>query len=133
MGFDENWHVATVKASKNVETIVRESAKKLFSKIILDTPIDTGELKGDWSASLLKPNTSPTGSLDLVGYTTIASVNSELASFQMGQTIFLSNTKQYAYTVEFGSSRQAPTGMLRVNAIRWSNIVNSTATEYKNK
>lgn len=96
--------------------------------IILDTPVDSGLLRGNWQAA---PHTPPAGIQSLKdpsGIAAIAALSRAVAMLQPGDVLFLVNNLPYAEAVEYGRhSRQAPAGMVRVNTAQWDRIVGEAA------
>jgi len=74
-----------------------------------------GSLRGNWNASIRTPDRSRDSQPDKSGNETIARMGAAVASYQSGQTLYLTNTLPYADKVEFGHSTQAPHGMVRKN------------------
>ncbi len=62
----------------------------LFSDIVRDTPVDTGKARGAWEINFIKKDDTST-------------------------KVRISNSVDYIVFLEFGSSRQAPNGMVRIN------------------
>lgn len=112
----------TANIEDQVEGIVRAIAIELFSSVILDSPVDTGRLRGNWRISLNSPKEGTVKILDPDGSTSIRKVEDTVYGANIvGKDIefFLSNSLPYAAMIEFdGHSNQAPGGMVRKNAIR---------------
>lgn len=88
----------------------REIVFKLFSDVINESPVDSGQFKAAWVASFGVPSTStPPISND-----SLAQLNQ--ITEEQGVD-FLANNLPYAMRLEFGYSDQAPNGMVR-RAIR---------------
>lgn len=102
------------KAVDNAEKIVRKIGLDMHSRIVQRMPKDTGRATANQQISL---NSLPSGSIfefDKDGNATISKGWAVLASFKLGDTIFLYNNVEYIVPLEFGSSKQAPQGMFRI-------------------
>lgn len=129
--FNVEWNAAILKSKKSIEKIIREASGELFSDIILNTPVDTGALRGAWIASLNTPDSRDVGTLDKNGANTAIKALYSISNFKVGDTLYLTNNKPYAEFIEYGYSAQAPTGMVRVNIIRFNSILESVARDTK--
>ena len=133
MEFNANWERAVLRANKNADNIIKESAYELFRDIILDTPVDTGALLGNWAATIGGAYSSFTGILDKGGSQTVTSMKSVVESYKPGIPLYLTNTKPYAERIEYGYSSQAPIGMVRVNVLRFGDIIARVSREWVGK
>lgn len=117
-------------ALKVTERTRRAIVIELFSSVILDTPVDTGRLRGNWQASIGTParGTIEYGELSITG--AIDGVRRNLGSGDV--TNYLTNNLPYAERIEYGYSNQAPEGMVRKNTIRMKAIVREQIRKSKN-
>lgn len=109
----------------NAEQSIRKIAIKAYSDITLATPVDLGTARANWNVS--------GGSVDL-GTTERTDHNTrqaeELAKVKgfsekavtHGDDINISNNLPYIRPLEYGWSKQAPNGMVRVTAQRLANL-----------
>ena len=103
------------KAIKNADKVIRKIGLDLHGKIVKRMPVDTGRAKANTQTSL---NNLPSDSVietDKTGIRTISSAGRQLASFTLGDTIFIYNNVEYILALEYGSSKQAPKGMFRIS------------------
>jgi hypothetical protein len=108
--------------------VKRQSAFDLFSAIVLETPVDKGVLRNNWFASIGTGSTETTDTGDESGASTIQKIRSVLDGTELVKDVFLSNNLPYAVPIEFdGISGKAPEGMVRVNVLRWNQIVRANA------
>lgn len=108
--------------------VMREAVLSCGTEIILDTPVDSGLLRGNWQASLHTPPAGVKPLKDPSGSATIAALSRAVANLQPGDALFLANNLPYAEAVEYGQhSRQAPAGMMRVNTAHWAWTVQDAA------
>ena len=106
---------------KQLEHMFRAVALQVFAKIVVRTPVDTGNARGGWQASIFRPNLSnqPPSKANTI---TRLPQNPSLLPY------WLSNPLPYIEVLEFGGygpggtaktggtgfSLQAPRGMIRV-------------------
>lgn len=121
----------------NITEASRAVAIELFTSVILDTPVDTGRLRGNWQTNL---GSMPDGVLDRLDPSGGAATGQVLTvvSQLVEGSVFLANNLPYAAVVEFGQfpdppkkgagltsggfSNKAPEGMLRRNVARFQTI-----------
>jgi hypothetical protein len=136
-----NW---VEKAGLNNEEVVRATALKLFTSIIVSSPIDEGTFRNNWFLSGVVPSAevNPT---DNAGSDAgaIAEMTSDLKKLKLWENITLTNNLPYARVIEYGGyigsgpntvggfSKQAPQGVVRVNAVRFQNIINEEAAKVR--
>jgi hypothetical protein len=93
----------------DVGTVKRKVALDLFTKITQRTPVDTGTLRNNWAAGdggLPSPPNKGGGG------------DSSLGNFDVGENkevTYIVNNLPYVLKMEFGGSRQAPSGMVRIS------------------
>lgn len=105
---------------------------KLFTAIIMDTPVDTGEAAGGWVASMGTPASGPSGVLGQAG--AIAGLSNVRAL--PSQVAYLSNSVGHIEGLEYGThsygfSPKAPQGMVRINVARFQQLVKEATAELK--
>ncbi len=91
-------------------------AIELARRIIMRTPVSSGEARGAWQAGV---NAVPSGDtpLDPTGAATLARVTAVIRTARAGDVIFLVNSAGHIHALEFGKSDQAPAGMVRVTLV----------------
>lgn len=97
---------------------IRGTLFALCSRIIKESPVDTGRFRGNWQASLGTPLRNTLNTTDPSGASAINKMGNVVQSLDVGETFYMTNNLPYAQRLEFGWSKQAPTGMLRVNVER---------------
>lgn len=103
-----------------LEDVVRKSTFDLFRSVTLKSPVDTGRFRANWNVSQGSPDYTITAS------TNAGRVNAEVgkaARLPAGGVVFLSNGLPYARRLEYGYSKQAPQGMVRVSVVEYRNFV----------
>ena len=126
------------KAKISNERVMRGATIKLFSSVIMASPVDSGRFRANWQLSGSAPASGVTSGND-TGGATASSVAQEVASSAQWQEFTLANNLPYAAKLEFGGypgdgpktaggfSTQAPRGMVRVNVARFDAIVEQMA------
>ena len=115
------------KATEAPETIVRGTAIKLFSGIIKSSPVDEGTFRANWFVSGESPSTQVNESASGAEAGILARTQSDVNALIDWEAITLTNNLPYARRLEFGYSDQAPQGMVRVNAIRFNELIKEEA------
>ena len=113
------------KAVEASEETRKAITTELFNSVILDTPVKHGRARGNWQTSEGQPKTSEIDRVDPNGSQATAEVESNLG--EGDTTVFLTNNLPYAEPLEYGSSKQAPEGMVRKNVARITRIVSKAA------
>jgi len=129
------------RLNKRVETVVREAAFEIFSKVVARTPVgETGRLRGNWNISLGSPDYSVS---DVGG--SGPDLQGVLFNMPAGSVVWLSNALPYAAVVEYGwfpnppkhgtgktrngYSTQAPGGMVRISVREFDMAVRRAANK----
>jgi hypothetical protein len=124
------------KAVKDTDDVIRRTALDLTTAIIMDSPVDKGRLRGAWLVSIdAEDNTDP-NTPDKIGRETQKRAERDLEK-PIGKAIYIQNNLDYAIPLEYGTapfgfSAKAPQGMVRVNLLKFSNILESNANETRN-
>tara|TARA_R110002012_G_scaffold77165_1_gene195041 strand:+ start:640 stop:1011 length:372 start_codon:yes stop_codon:yes gene_type:complete len=89
-----------------LETVVRKVAFDVYKGITQKTPVDTGRAKANWNIGL--------GAIDssITENTTFTALPLPKGSGK--RPIYITNNLPYIGKLENGSSKQAPTGMVRL-------------------
>lgn len=100
------------KESRNVAVLA------LGSKIILDTPKDTGALRGSWRSTVGAPSGDASERIDVgdTGDVPREELAAAIKAWPETGTLYMTNRQKYSEGVEFDSwSVQQPAGMVRRN------------------
>ena len=106
------------RAGISLETVARKATFDLFTKVVLRSPVDTGRFRANWNVSFGEPN-----------YSTTASTNqtrgepAKALTLPIGGVTYLSNGLPYAGRLEYGWSKQAPAGMVRLSVREFDRFV----------
>ena len=89
-----------------------------------------GRFRGNWQVSFDSPSQGETGRIDKSGGETLAAGNLMIEQFKVGtKAVYFCNNVPYAYRLEFGHSKQAPNGMVRVTAADALKLFEEAASE----
>lgn len=130
MSFSGDMDRATQRIIDAHNKIARAATIDLFSGTVKDTPVDTGRARGNWQTSTGSPVQGEIARDDKGGSAAIAEILANTPS-GAGQETFLSNSLPYIEELEYGSSQQAPNGMMRRNLARVQRIVNLAISKLK--
>lgn len=120
------------KANGNIDLVIRKIALDLFKRVISKSPVDTGRFKGNWQVAI---GSIPAGTLevdDKAGSATIAKADAVALGLKAGDVIYLVNNLPYSRRLEYGHSKQAPTGMVRTSVQEYGAVVTKAANEVAN-
>jgi len=124
MSFSKDIKKWTEKAEKAALFVFRGTALDIFSKVILRTPVDTGRARGNWQCSLNNP---ASGEVTGTGRSALGRAKSATGKAKVTDTIYLINNLPYIKKLEYGSSQQAPRGMVRVTISEFDRIAQAKA------
>lgn len=124
---------------KAFENMTEDKANKVFRKVCLDlssgvikgTPVDSGRAKSNWQPNIQTFSSGVLTEEDKSGTSTIGKVASKVVALKIGSTFTLTNNLPYIERLEYGYSKQAPQGMVRLNLLRFSSILNTANQEIK--
>jgi hypothetical protein len=132
---------------KAYENAIRKAVIELFRRVILNTPVDTGQARGNWQASINSPISSLMDTKDPEGSKAVNKmVNIILSKEDVSEAVFwLSNNLPYIDVLEFGEypnppkegtgktsggfSTQAPSGMVRKSLKELEGIIKEVSNE----
>lgn len=131
------------KAKKNPEKVMRQVSIKLFSAIIKASPVDTGRFRMNWMASGGNPASGVTDATDKSGNIAIGNATGFVLKAADWREFTLTNNLPYANVIEYGGypgggpntvggfSKQAPQGVVRVNVLRFQQLIDEEANKVK--
>lgn len=109
------------------DQIRRAIILKLFSAIIMDTPVLTGRARGNWQTNVGNPVQSTTPREDKDGGSAISEVEANMG--ELGEDVYITNNLPYIHRLEYEgwSHTKAPEGMFRKNITRFEKIFRDEA------
>lgn len=114
-----------------VDDVLQTVVLKLGESVVTLSPVDTGRFKGNWQLSIDSTTSASLLRQDPDGYATLADMARKVNSFTAGQIAYIQNHVLYGYDLEYGSSKQAPDGVVRITAARFERIVNEAVLLHK--
>lgn len=82
-----------------------------------------GRFRGNWMFSIGAADNTTTEEVDPSGAKSTARIVNGAIEFKAGQTAYITNSLPYAIPLEYGHSKQAPGGMVRITVARFQQIV----------
>lgn len=92
-----------------------------------------GRFKNNWMTSIGAMDTSTVDAVDPAGARSMGMLKEKLAGWKPGQTIWIVNNLPYAKKLEYGHSKQAPSGVVRISVQNYASILASVANKVKGK
>ena len=137
----KTWDVAIEGIQKIPEKVVRGTVIGMFSRIVKRSPVDTGRFRGNWQISIdapargqlstvekgkVEPNPSsnPSGS----NTATEGAFKVQKSPFPRS-AYFITNNLPYSEKLEFGSSEQAPNGLVRITVAEFERVIREEAAK----
>lgn len=118
------------KAGGNASLVVRKVSIDLLSRVVLRTPVDTGRARSNWFVTVGAPTGRVAETTDKAGTATIANGERALASFEVGPSIYITNSLPYINRLEYeGYSKQAPAGMVRISVSEYEGLIRKALGE----
>lgn len=109
--------------------IFRSVVIEVGSSVIRLSPVLTGQFKGNWALTIDTTYTQKTAPVDKEGQNTINEIVRRAQSLSYGQTAYIVNNLPYGVPLEYGYSKKAPNGMLRITQARFQEIVDRAVEE----
>lgn len=129
----DDWVKAT---EQRMVAVFRESTQRTVSIAQSLIPIDTGFARASVRASTESMPSINSAAQPVDGQTygyDAGNITTTIAGAQLGSTIFVGWTASYAGILETGSSKQAPSGFVRLAALQWQVTVNQVVAEAKSR
>lgn len=112
------------EAKGNTQQVAQKVAIGLSTSVIMKSPVDTGRFRGNWFSGYSQPD-NVSDRVDVSGGATIADATATALRMNIGDTFFLVNNLPYAQRLEYGYSKQAPSGMVRLTITEFQDFVHS--------
>lgn len=98
------------RAGDNAMAVARQTCQTMAERVIQRNPIDTGFSVAQWYAQLNAPGVGHFSD----GGAAQAHAGQITAQLQAGDTFYFTNSADYIIYLEYGHSKQAPEGMVRL-------------------
>lgn len=115
------------KAQGNIDLVVRKVAFDLFAQVIIMSPVDTGRFRANWQVAINSVPPGTVNAFDKTGSATLSRVQATVNQMKAGDVISLINSLPYSVKLEYGWSKQAPAGMVRITVASYSGVVQTAA------
>lgn len=117
------WHAQTVKKHRDAKVV------EVFSTIIEETPVATGQLVNSWRTSVNAPIVEQASNFEDNRERPLAELREVVAASNIEQPIYMANGARHAYGVEFDgwAYLQRPEGMVRKNIVGFEEQIQFTA------
>ncbi len=116
----------TVVVKEMIESQFRAFVSESGKRIVNRTPVDSGKAKASWEIGN-GANGFDNETTDPGGSVTTTRLKRESIEFTMGKSVNIASGVHYMNKLEFGWSRQAPSGMLRLTASEGQAIADNIA------
>ena len=117
--------------ANKAENVFRRTCLDLSSGIIKGTPVDSGRARMNWQPDINSFADGEIQAEDKSGLITIGKVTSTTTRLKAGSTFTISNNLPYIEELEYGHSKQSPQGMVRLNLLRFNQILQIANMEIK--
>lgn len=124
MSFGGDIRAFSRKTGITFDKIVRKVCIDLTRDLVMLTPVDTGLARSNWFNGNTRITTVNEGTAMKSGAPSIAGAARFASTLKAGGVFYITNNLPYIMKLEYGSSTQAPSGMVRITAQRWQKIVN---------
>lgn len=109
-------------APGNATQVVHKVGIEILKRLVLRSPVDTGRFRANWQVGLQAVGYT-TDLTDPGGAVAIADGTDEINRTPIGTPIWISNGLPYARRLEYGWSKQAPQGMVRLTILEFSRFI----------
>ena len=122
MTFASDIKKATERYKEGYREVVSTSLFKLSRGVVFSTPEDTGRAQGNWFASTDTFSASKITDSKTPDFNQIKNITDGIA----GSTFYLINNLPYIGKLEYGHSKKAKAGMVRINIENFSGYLQDT-------
>lgn len=124
MSWDSDWKKISDKVDRVISEGIRATLFEVSTAIIKETPADTGRARGNWQASVGRGASGEVsvGSVRSGEARAISNVD-QTVSVAVGDIYYLTNNLPYIERLEYGWSKQAPSGMVRKNVQQFNRLL----------
>jgi hypothetical protein len=122
-GFSDQLAKFAAKTKIKADVVVRKVTLDIAGAMILRAPVDTGRFRGAFVYGQGAPNTSTPEMLDKDGSLALARISQQVGSMTAGGVAYITNSLPYARRLEYGWSKQAPQGFVRITALEYQQFL----------
>jgi len=120
------------QTEQRMAAVFRESTQRIIEQMQMRVPVDTGFARASIRVSTSEmPSIMPEfkGQEGRAYSYDGSAIVLIIAGAEIGETIYVGYTAAYAVALEYGHSKQAPTGFVRLSAQNWPQIVAEVSSE----
>ena len=110
-------------SAEKARLVVQKIAMEAFKRVIEKSPVDTGRFRANWGCQVGSPYAGVSDSVDKSGGTTTAKVMGDVTAWNGIGSMFICNNLPYSIALEYGHSKQAPGGMVRLTIAELQSII----------
>lgn len=121
----------TNKANADIKTAIQKISMEAFRRIIMKSPVDTGRFRANWGCSIGQPYIGTSDATDKNGGAAMTNAGTTVTGWNAQGSAFLCNNLPYSLALEYGSSKQAPGGMVRTTVTEMGGVATSIAQAAK--
>lgn len=118
-------------APEQARDVVRKVSIDVLTKVVLRSPVDTGRFRANWNTSFGAPSYRVTTNTDRTGQGAILRGKATIGRAYGDNDIYITNALPYAQRLEYGYSKQAPAGMVRVTVTEFQTYVDNAVRSVK--
>lgn len=122
------------KTKGKIDLVTQKATVDIFSSVIMKNPVGNPDLwkvvrppkgyvggrsRANWVCSIISPSRKTTDNVDPSGSETIAAMAGVAGNTKAGGVVYLCNSLPYVPRLEYGYSKQAPQGMVRITILEY--------------
>lgn len=115
------------------DAILVNATTRVSNSIVKLSPVAEGEFVADWDVEIGGWPSDGDPPPDPAKRRTRARLREIISEAKMGDAIFFENDDSAAIPLEFGYSKQAPQGVVRLTVRKWRSFVRGAAQAARNK
>jgi len=121
--FKRNFAAVIDRVRDKAELVVRRVGLDLYTNLLMKSPVDTGRFRGNWNVGVGSIDAGTTAAPDPGGTVSIGTAAQKLQGAPLAGVIYFTNSLPYAKPLEYGHSKQAPQGMVRLTVVEYGNYL----------
>ena len=108
-----------------IDRLRRGITLKLLGAVVMDTPVLSGRLRGNWRVSEGTPVLDAVDRVDPTGAVVMSEITAAVQASTGDTAVYLTNNLPYAKRIEYDgwSHTKAPEGMVRRNVARFNQLI----------
>lgn len=132
--FKRDFAAVLKRAGEKQELFLKKLGIEFAKRAIEKSPVDEGTFRGNWQFGVGAPDPKIDSEPDKKSGKTLLRITMQIqASSLLGQKYYITNNLPYAKRLEYGWSKQTPSGMVRVTLMELESYVRKAAAEVRGK